>query len=289
MFADAIPGQPRREIPAHTQSEGDGEVSWIIDGSRQVRSRPEIHSTGYVVRTLEAALWSVARTGCCRSAVVLAANWADDTDMVAAVTRRLANSIHDGLSGIPEHRLGVVAREDRLLKSAHRLLKPVARGAAHTPDTAADGRDAPMRGPAGLHPSCGIGATDLGRQCPVHPSGAGVPDDREGRPNARDEGRSARHLVPGPTLDCGTAELCGGPRPSGSASSGARTTGRRLPAVEHERSVSHTRSSRFPAARPEWPRAGQAAARAGRLTIAGCNLRSGLLGRFERTSQRTEL
>ena len=83
----------------------------------------------------------------------------------------------DGLSGIPEHRLGMVAWEDRLLKSTHthRLPKPVTRGSAHAPDTAADGRDAPVRAPAGLHPFRGIRATDLRRRCPVQPSGQEFP------------------------------------------------------------------------------------------------------------------
>lgn len=127
MLADAISGKPWREILSHTRLEGDGEIPRIIDGSWQGRSRYQIHSTGYVVPTLEAPLWSVARTGHFRSAVVLAANQADDADTVAAVTAQPAGARY-GLYGIPEHWLDAVARKDRLLESAHRLPEPVARG-----------------------------------------------------------------------------------------------------------------------------------------------------------------
>ncbi|MDE0082562.1 MAG: ADP-ribosylglycohydrolase family protein [Gammaproteobacteria bacterium] len=127
MLADAISGKPWREILSHTRSEGDGEIPRIMDGSWQGRSRYQIHSTGYVVPKLEAPLWSVARTGHFRSAVVLAANLADDADTVPAVTAQPAGATY-GLSGIPKHWLDAVARKDRLLESAHRLPEPVARG-----------------------------------------------------------------------------------------------------------------------------------------------------------------
>ena len=166
--------QRRWEVLTHTQFEGDREISRTIDRSWPGPSRSEIHLTGHIVRTLEAALWSVARNGCFRSAVVLTADLADVADTAAARTGQLAGAIF-WLSGIPEHWPAVVTEKDRFLKSAHRLLEPVARGLAHTPDTAADGRDAPMRGPAGLNPSRGTRATDLRRSCPGQPSGKEFP------------------------------------------------------------------------------------------------------------------
>ena len=85
------------------------------------RARNEIRSSGYVVHTLEAALWSVARTGDFRNAVLLAANLADDADTVAAVTGQLAGALY-GLSGIPDPWLDRLAWKDRLLETAQRLL-----------------------------------------------------------------------------------------------------------------------------------------------------------------------
>ena len=90
-------------------------------GTGRGRTRDTIRSSGYVVHTLEAAIWSVARTGDFRSAVLLAANLADDADTVAAVTGQLAGALY-GLNAIPDHWRERVAWKDRLLAAARRLL-----------------------------------------------------------------------------------------------------------------------------------------------------------------------
>ena len=60
----------------------------------------EIKSTGYVVDTLEAALWCVLTTGNYRDCVLKAVNLGDDTDTVAAVAGGLAGAIY-GYEGTP--------------------------------------------------------------------------------------------------------------------------------------------------------------------------------------------
>ena len=121
LLADAIAGSPRAALLAPRPFEGAPAIARIVAGSWRGRSRDEIRSSGYVVHTLEAALWSVARTGDFRNAVLLAANLADDADTVAAVTGQLAGALY-GLSGIPERWLDRVAWKDRLLEAAQRLL-----------------------------------------------------------------------------------------------------------------------------------------------------------------------
>ena len=61
----------------------------------------EIKSTGYVVDTLEAALWCLLNTKDYKSLVLKAVNLGDDTDTVAAVTGGFAG-IYYGLEEIPE-------------------------------------------------------------------------------------------------------------------------------------------------------------------------------------------
>ena len=124
MLADAISGKPRPDVLAPKDFEGAPEISAILGGSWRKRARAEIRSSGYVVDTLKAAIWSVARTGNFRNAVLLAANLADDADTVAAVTGQLAGGIY-GLSGIPTHWLDQLAWKDRLIDTAERLLEPV--------------------------------------------------------------------------------------------------------------------------------------------------------------------
>ncbi len=120
LLADAISGKPRRDILAPRSFQGAPAIAKIVGGSWRGCARKEIRSSGYVVHTLEAAMWSVARTGDFRNAVLLAANLADDADTVAAVTGQLAGAIY-GLSGIPTDWLERIAWKDRLLDTAERL------------------------------------------------------------------------------------------------------------------------------------------------------------------------
>ena len=95
---------------------------WSISkGPSFSTGRDTIRSSGYVVHTLEAAIWSVARTGDFRGAVLLAANLADAADTVAAVTGQLAGALY-GLNAIPDHWRERAAWKDRLLAAARRLL-----------------------------------------------------------------------------------------------------------------------------------------------------------------------
>ena len=124
LLADAISGKRRRDVLAPRSFDGAPAIAKIVDGSWRGRARRDIRSSGYVVHTLEAAIWSVARTGDFRNAVLLAANLADDADTVAAVTGQLAGAIY-GLSGIPTDWLERIAWKDRLLDTANRLAEPL--------------------------------------------------------------------------------------------------------------------------------------------------------------------
>ena len=121
LLADAIAGTPRAEVLARRPFEGAEAIGRVLTGSWRGRPREEIRSSGYVVHTLEAAIWSVARTGNFRSAVLLAANLADDADTVAAVTGQLAGALY-GLSGIPEGWLAKLAWRDCLQEAGKRIL-----------------------------------------------------------------------------------------------------------------------------------------------------------------------
>ena len=120
LLAEAIAGSPRAAVLGRREFDGSPAIARILAGSWRGRPRGAIRSSGYVVDTLEAALWSVARTADFRGAVLLAANLADDADTVAAVTGQLAGALY-GLSGIPEAWLDRVAWKDRLFNVAHRL------------------------------------------------------------------------------------------------------------------------------------------------------------------------
>lgn len=85
-----------------------------------------MRATGYVLHTLEAALWAVERTASFEEAVVLAVNLGEDADTVGAVTGQLAGALY-GLSGIPQRWLAPLAWRDRLVAAADAVLAGSAR------------------------------------------------------------------------------------------------------------------------------------------------------------------
>lgn len=77
----------------------DAPFDWLP--SIAERTEDEIKSSGYVVDTLEAALWAIATTDSYAAAVLKAVNLGSDTDTVGAVTGGLAGIIY-GYDAIPD-------------------------------------------------------------------------------------------------------------------------------------------------------------------------------------------
>lgn len=87
------------------------EIDEIASGSFKRKEPPAIRGTGYVVQSLEAALWAFHRAGNFREAVLLAVNLGEDADTTGAVCGQLAGA-YWGESGIPkEWREGLARRE----------------------------------------------------------------------------------------------------------------------------------------------------------------------------------
>ncbi len=76
-------------------------------------SRSEVSSSGYVVHTLEAALWCLMHSADYRACLLKAVNLGDDTDTVGAVVGGLAG-IRYGVAGIPKEWLAVIARRTEI-------------------------------------------------------------------------------------------------------------------------------------------------------------------------------
>ncbi|HVJ51902.1 MAG TPA: ADP-ribosylglycohydrolase family protein [Aliidongia sp.] len=93
---------------------------FINAGEWRTKSRDEIRSSGYVVHTLEAALWSVWQTDNFRDAVLTATNLGDDSDSVAAVAGQLAGALY-GASSIPPEWLARLAWRDKITALANDL------------------------------------------------------------------------------------------------------------------------------------------------------------------------
>ena len=93
-------------------------TSWLdrhgedVDENKE-ETRDEIKSGGYVVDTLEAAIWCLLTTNSYKECVLKAVNLGEDTDTVAAVAGGLAGARY-GYNNIPEEWLDVLKRRDYL-------------------------------------------------------------------------------------------------------------------------------------------------------------------------------
>jgi ADP-ribosyl-[dinitrogen reductase] hydrolase len=92
-------------------------VKTISEGAWRGKSRDAIRSSGYVVDTLEAALWAVGNSVSFEEAVLKAVNLGDDADSVGAVAGQIAGALW-GYSSIPERWIRRLAWCVRLLSAA---------------------------------------------------------------------------------------------------------------------------------------------------------------------------
>jgi ADP-ribosyl-[dinitrogen reductase] hydrolase len=96
------------------------EIDEIAAGSFKRREPPEIRGSGYVVKSLEAALWAFHRSDSFREGCLLAVNLGDDADTTGAVYGQLAGAFY-GERGIPESWLARLAHRQLIESLAERL------------------------------------------------------------------------------------------------------------------------------------------------------------------------
>lgn len=110
LLVGAVNGVTREELLCEYYSPIPGyweenplveEIDEIAAGSFKHRQPPEIQGTGYVVKSLEAALWAFYHSRSFREGCLLAVNLGDDADTTGAVYGQLAGAFY-GESGIPE-------------------------------------------------------------------------------------------------------------------------------------------------------------------------------------------
>ena len=91
------------------------------------KDRNHIKSDGYVVSTLEAAMWSVWKTDNFKDALLLAVNLGDDADTVGAVAGQIAGAIY-GIEEIPKEWVSDLTQSPRILEYGQKLFEQ-----RHTP------------------------------------------------------------------------------------------------------------------------------------------------------------
>ena len=97
-------------------------IDEIALGSFKRRSPPEIRGTGYVVKSLEAALWAFHSTSSFREGCLAAVNLGDDADTTGAVYGQLAGAYY-ALDRIPADWVSKLAHGDLIQSFAENLFE----------------------------------------------------------------------------------------------------------------------------------------------------------------------
>lgn len=92
----------------------------IAHGSFRRKQPPQIKGSGYVVESLEAALWAFHQAPSFRDAVLAAVNLGDDADTTGAVCGQLAGA-YFGTDGMPPEWLAQLAKRDWIEQACARL------------------------------------------------------------------------------------------------------------------------------------------------------------------------
>lgn len=78
------------------------ELAELVRGAFITKPRDDIRGTGYVVASLEAALWAFANSDNFEQGALLAANLGDDADTTAAIYGQIAGAYY-GAQSLPQH------------------------------------------------------------------------------------------------------------------------------------------------------------------------------------------
>lgn len=96
-------------------------IQALAQGDYRLKSYEEIRGSGYVVESLEAALWCWDTASSFEEAILLAVNLGDDADTTAAICGQLAGASF-GISGIPYQWLTSLRYSDDLTNIAAALI-----------------------------------------------------------------------------------------------------------------------------------------------------------------------
>lgn len=131
LILGALRGEPKATLLAPSYSPVPGlweeaplmpAVAEVAGGSFLRREPPDIKGTGYVVQSLEAALWAFSRSDSFEEGALLAVNLGDDADSTGAVYGQLAGAFY-GAGGIPRSWRAKLALREEITQLADALLE----------------------------------------------------------------------------------------------------------------------------------------------------------------------
>lgn len=129
LLLAAVSGMPKRELlsndyePAAKCFQSNPlteKVAAIARGSFAVKEPPQIRGSGYVIHTLEAALWAFHRTDNFRDGALAVVNLGEDADTTGAVYGQIAGAYY-GASGVPSEWVEKLAMRELIEQRAAEL------------------------------------------------------------------------------------------------------------------------------------------------------------------------
>jgi ADP-ribosyl-[dinitrogen reductase] hydrolase len=133
LLVEALLGQPKKVLLSSPQTCEflDAEAMVVLgglepgilevaNGSFKLKQPPYIQGSGFVVRSMEAALWAFHNSTSFREGALLSANLGDDADTTTAIYGQLAGAYY-GEQGIPEEWRTKLALVDIITSYADRL------------------------------------------------------------------------------------------------------------------------------------------------------------------------
>jgi ADP-ribosyl-[dinitrogen reductase] hydrolase len=131
LLVGALCGKPKLELlspyfnptdePDFWNENGlDPKIAEIAAGSFKRKDLPEIRGTGYVVESLEAALWAFDRSKSFREGALLAVNLGDDADTTGAIYGQIAGAFY-GAEQIPSEWRAKLTMHDFIQEKADQL------------------------------------------------------------------------------------------------------------------------------------------------------------------------
>ena len=122
ILYQALAGKGKEEVLMGTAAEAihSPAIRRLAQGEYRAKPEAKIRGTGYVVESLEAALWCFWKTASYREAILAAANLGDDADTTAAICGQVAGAYY-GEGGIPAAWLQRLAKAPEIRKLADDL------------------------------------------------------------------------------------------------------------------------------------------------------------------------
>ncbi len=131
LIIGALQGEEKAALlsPAHCPIKGywsdvrlTDRIQSVAQGSFKDKSPPAIRGNGYVVNSLEAALWAFHNSDSFEEGALLAVNLGDDADTTGAIYGQLAGAYY-GIDGIPVRWVDIIDQPIRFYSLADALLQ----------------------------------------------------------------------------------------------------------------------------------------------------------------------